>query len=161
MMPGLETYAKVIDVPKPHGMPYEDLTLVTSDNVSLRCYLLPQKKQLGVHTEDDDAITNDEKWDSASKVSLIPSSTPILMLSGARDDLVPQAHMRALWEVVARRDETKTSGGREYKVGLEHAKFVEFAHGGHNDTCVQTGYWSAVTEFVETVHARHTQLKKD
>ncbi|KAH0579285.1 hypothetical protein H2248_003430 [Termitomyces sp. 'cryptogamus'] len=35
-----------------------------------------------------------------------------------------------------RRGETKTSGGREYKVGLEHAKFVEFSYGGHNDTCV-------------------------
>ncbi|KNZ76534.1 Protein bem46 [Termitomyces sp. J132] len=94
-----------------------------------------------------------QKWDSASKVPLIPLSTPILMLSGVKDDLVPQAHMHALWEVVARRGETKTSGGREYKVGLEHAKFVEFPYGGHNDTCVQTGYWPAVEKFVESVCA--------
>ncbi|KAG6893547.1 hypothetical protein C0992_009560, partial [Termitomyces sp. T32_za158] len=50
----------VIVLPKPDGIPYEDLTLVTPDKVSLRCYLFPQKKQLGVRTEDDDAKTNDE-----------------------------------------------------------------------------------------------------
>ncbi|KAG6889557.1 hypothetical protein C0995_016684 [Termitomyces sp. Mi166 len=117
-----------------------------------------------------------QKWDSASKVLLIPPSTPILMLSGAKDNLVPQAHMRALWEVVARHGETKTSEGQEYKVGLEHARFVEFPYGGHSkcfakllrwvttdwwsdDTCVQTGYWPAVVEFVESVCARERESK--
>ncbi|KAG6820026.1 hypothetical protein H0H93_006364 [Arthromyces matolae] len=100
-----------------------------------------------------------QKWDSVSKVPLIPPSTPILMLSGAKDDLVPQAHMRALWEAVARRGETKTSGGLEFKVGLERAKFVNFPYGGHNDTCVQTGYWPAVADFVESVQARASSEK--
>ncbi|KAF9465466.1 Alpha/Beta hydrolase protein [Collybia nuda] len=92
-----------------------------------------------------------QKWDSASKIHLIPATTPILMLSGARDDLVPKAHMRALWEAVAKRGEKKTSGGKEYKVGLERAKYMEFKSGGHNDTCVQTGYWPAVADFVASL----------
>ncbi|KAG5646371.1 hypothetical protein DXG03_003694 [Asterophora parasitica] len=76
-----------------------------------------------------------QKWDSASKVPLIPATTPILMLSGAKDEIVPKEHMRALWEIVARRGEKQTAGGREYKVGLERAKFMEFEDGGHSERC--------------------------
>ena len=55
------------------------------------------------------------------------------MLSGLKDDLVPKEHMRALWEAVAKRGEKKTSGGSEYKVGLERAKYMEFENGGHSE----------------------------
>jgi len=92
-----------------------------------------------------------QKWDSASKIPLIPSSTPILMLSGAMDQLVPKEQMLALWEIVARRGEKKTPGGIEFKTGLERAKYMEFEYGGHNDTCVQTGYWNAVADFVASL----------
>ncbi|KAG6908289.1 hypothetical protein DXG01_005390 [Tephrocybe rancida] len=126
---------QAVDVPTPDGLPYEDLALETSDKITLRCYLIPQKKDLAsvhaAHIDDNNAQTDDE-WDSAFKVSLIPTSTPILMLSGAKDDLVPKEHMRSLWEALARRGEAKTSGGKEYKVGLEHAKFMEFPDGGHS-----------------------------
>ena len=74
-----------------------------------------------------------QKWDSASKIPLIPSTTPILMLSGARDELVPKEHMRALWEAVAKRGEKKTQGGSEFKVGLERAKYMEFEYGSHSE----------------------------
>jgi len=80
-----------------------------------------------------------QKWDSASKIPLIPATTPILMLSGAKDEIVPKEHMRTLWEAVAKRGEKKTPGGKEYKTGLERAKFMEFEDGAHNDTCAQTG----------------------
>jgi len=113
-----------------------------------------------------------QKWDSASKMPLIPATTPILMMSGARDEMVPKEHMRTLWEAVAKRGEKKTRGGKEYKVGLERAKFMEFEFGDHSqyfqfvpcrrlladahfgppdDTCVQTGYWPAVADFVAKV----------
>jgi len=92
-----------------------------------------------------------QKWDSASKIPLIPATIPILMLSGAADQLVPKEHMRALWEVVAQRGQKKTPSGVEYKVGLERAKYMEFEYGGHNDTCVQTGYWSAVADFIASL----------
>ncbi|KAJ7263043.1 Alpha/Beta hydrolase protein [Mycena rebaudengoi] len=103
-----------------------------------------------------------QKWDSASKVPLIPATTPILMLSGVADELVPKEHMRALWEVVARRGETKTTGGVEFSKGLERAKYMEFELGGHNDTCVQPGYWSAVADFIADLgdkpHIAETKL---
>ena len=73
-----------------------------------------------------------QKWNSASKIPLIPATTPILMLSGARDEIVPKQHMRTLWEAVAKRGEKKTQGGMEFKVGLERAKFMEFEFGGHS-----------------------------
>ena len=73
-----------------------------------------------------------QKWDSASKIPLIPATTPILMLSGAKDEIVPKEHMRALWEAVAKRGEKKTPGGKEYKTGLERAKYMEFEDGTHS-----------------------------
>ncbi|PPQ80128.1 hypothetical protein CVT25_001427 [Psilocybe cyanescens] len=92
-----------------------------------------------------------QKWDSASKIPLIPATTPILMLSGARDEIVPREHMRALWEAVAKRGEKKKPNGSEYKVGLERAKYMEFECGAHNDTCTQPGYWSAIAEFIASL----------
>ncbi|KAK2462787.1 hypothetical protein APHAL10511_005178 [Amanita phalloides] len=92
-----------------------------------------------------------QKWDSLSKIPLIPPTTPILMLSGAKDELVPKEHMRILWEAIAKRGAKKTEGGSEYKTGLERAAYKEFAEGNHNDTCIQPGYWQSVIEFVGDV----------
>jgi hypothetical protein len=74
-----------------------------------------------------------QKWDSAAKIPRIPPSTAMLLLSGAKDEVVPRAHMAALWEAVARRGEKRSGSGREYKVGLERVKFVEFAEGSHSE----------------------------
>lgn len=54
------------------------------------------------------------------------------MLSGAKDELVPKEHMRALWGAVARRGEKKKVNGSEYKTGLERAKYMEFDNGAHS-----------------------------
>ncbi|KAG6811977.1 hypothetical protein H0H92_005011 [Tricholoma furcatifolium] len=53
----------MLDVPTPEGLPYENLTLETPDKIQLRCYLLPQKKELDVlamPVEGDDTKTDDE-----------------------------------------------------------------------------------------------------
>ncbi|KAF9450395.1 alpha/beta-hydrolase [Macrolepiota fuliginosa MF-IS2] len=92
-----------------------------------------------------------QKWDSISKVPMIPSMTPILMLSGLRDEIVPKDQMRILYQAFAKRDEKTTRGGKEYKAGLEHTKYIEFPDGGHNDTCVQEGYWTAVADFIASL----------
>ncbi|THH06906.1 hypothetical protein EW146_g9471 [Bondarzewia mesenterica] len=31
-------------------------------------------------------------------------------------------------------------------------KYLEFPAGGHNDTCIQAGYWTAVAEFIASLH---------
>ncbi|TFK23981.1 BEM46 family protein [Coprinopsis marcescibilis] len=95
-----------------------------------------------------------QKWDSINKIPLIPATTPILMLSGMQDEVVPKEHMRALWEAVAKRGEKKsTNSGEspESKPGLERAKYMEFERGSHNDTCTQPGYWGAIAEFVNSL----------
>ncbi|KAF8908147.1 BEM46 family protein [Gymnopilus junonius] len=73
-----------------------------------------------------------QKWNSASKIPSIPATTPILMLSGMRDEIVPKEHMRALWEAVAKRGEKRKLNGSDFKVGLERAKYMEFEYGGHS-----------------------------
>ncbi|KIY50246.1 alpha/beta-hydrolase [Fistulina hepatica ATCC 64428] len=86
-----------------------------------------------------------EKWDSASKIPLIPASIPILMLSGSADQLIPKEHMHALWDLVANRRQGSTGEKSE------RGKFLEFKRGDHNDTCVQPGYWQAVADFVASL----------
>ena len=84
-----------------------------------------------------------QKWDSASKVPLIPRDTPILMLSGVRDEVVPNQHMKELWEIVQKRtlagkgSETETE--QEGKTVHEargrggYSKFIEFEQGTHSE----------------------------
>ncbi|KAI6044601.1 Alpha/Beta hydrolase protein [Pisolithus marmoratus] len=110
-----------------------------------------------------------QKWDSASKLPLIPRETPILMLSGERDEVVPPQHMQELWEIASRRQGAmvdgrngdggarvgsgKHNGDLNPEVGNGRSRFVKFPHGYHNDTFMQTDYWRAVTEFVASVCA--------
>lgn len=54
------------------------------------------------------------------------------MLSGLRDEVVPKEQMLLLFEAIAKRGEKTTSGGKEYKTGTEHTRFMEFRHGGHS-----------------------------
>ncbi|KAI9567879.1 Alpha/Beta hydrolase protein [Boletus coccyginus] len=97
-----------------------------------------------------------QKWDSASKIPFIPRSTPILMLSGLRDEVVPREHMQELWEIMKRRQGRRVQTDCEPKtnvleVGGGKSKFEEFEHGFHNDTCVQQEYWIIVGEFVASL----------
>lgn len=90
-----------------------------------------------------------QKWDSINKIPLIPATTPILMLSGMLDEIVPKEHMRQLWEAVTRRGEKEGSKlKREENPAVERARYMEFDLGGHNDTVAQPGYWAAIMEFI-------------
>lgn len=40
----------------------------------------------------------------------------------------------------------------------ENKDWVEFANGTHNDTCMQTGYFSAIREFLETRILKNEKL---
>ena len=72
-------------------------------------------------------------WDSKSKVASI--QCPVLLLSGAKDELIPQAHMRKLFALL---------GGRE------DAHFESFPTGTHNDTPMQAGalYYASIKRFL-------------
>ena len=64
-----------------------------------------------------------QKWDSASKVKHIPLMTPILMLSGMRDEIVPKEHMAEL-EALLREVPGK---------GRRPGRMVEFPDGMHSE----------------------------
>jgi hypothetical protein len=40
-----------VAIPTSFGLPYEDVSLVTSDNVKIKCYLLTQRKELDLAGE--------------------------------------------------------------------------------------------------------------
>ncbi|ESK92536.1 bem46 family protein [Moniliophthora roreri MCA 2997] len=87
-----------------------------------------------------------QKWDSASKIHLIPHKTPILLLSGAKDQIVPPEHMQGLRDLVSKRG--SKDGVRNPE---ERSRWEQFEHGSHNDTTAQRGYWNAIEEFLESL----------
>lgn len=111
-----------------------------------------------------------QKWKSSERLPLIPATTPVLMLSGLNDEVVPKEHMKGLWEIIKNRRKPSTDGGfaglgaadervhegtegkvEEVADAIGKSRFVEFENGSHNDTCVQPGYWSAVAEFLASL----------
>ncbi|KAJ6518005.1 Alpha/Beta hydrolase protein [Mycena vitilis] len=83
-----------------------------------------------------------QRWNSASKLPQIPRTVPILMLSGTQDQVVPNKHMKALWEIAAKRGDGATE---------TRDRFVSFAQGGHADTFICAGYWKTVGKFLADV----------
>ncbi|KAI5453472.1 bem46 protein, variant [Naganishia albida] len=75
-----------------------------------------------------------ERWDATLTLPAIKPETPVLLLAGQKDELVLPVQMR---EIKALREK---AGGK--------VKWVEFPNGTHNDTCMQPGYWDAITEFL-------------
>ena len=88
-----------------------------------------------------------QKWDSASKIPLIPAETPMLLLSGVRDEVVPREHMQGLWELVQKRVPGGQRGGAVVppeegadvakdesvkNLGDGYSRYVEFERGTHS-----------------------------
>ncbi|KAJ6620010.1 Alpha/Beta hydrolase protein [Mycena sp. CBHHK59/15] len=93
-----------------------------------------------------------QRWNSAAKMCLIPPCTPLLMLSGGRDQVVPQKNMRALWEIARTRRGPKSSKGRREPVSVsDKDRFEEFRYGTHENTFACTGYWPKVGDFIASV----------
>jgi fermentation-respiration switch protein FrsA (DUF1100 family) len=74
-----------------------------------------------------------QQWPSEKNIQRIVN-TPILFLSGAKDELVPPPHMVKLHELNESRAENT---------------WVAFPNGMHNDTCMQPGYFTAIKEYLE------------
>lgn len=74
-----------------------------------------------------------QQWPSETSIQRI-ANTPVLFISGARDELIPPAHMAKLHELCS------TRGAKDW---------AEMPNGTHNDTCVQPGYFTAIREFLE------------
>ncbi|KAG5727726.1 Protein bem46 [Termitomyces sp. T112] len=105
-----------------------------------------------------------QEWRSIDKLRLIPTTTPILMVSGRRDDVVPVQLMDKLWQAAQKRgiprkswfrwsvpwsapDDTETASD----VLPEHDKFVMMKHGTHDSTLDSRIYFDAMKGFVEAV----------
>ncbi|KAK9763514.1 bem46 protein, variant [Basidiobolus ranarum] len=71
-----------------------------------------------------------QKWNSEEAIVRI-TKTPILFLSGKRDEIVPPQHMKALHEKAI------TSGG----------KSIHEFNTGHNDTCLAPNYFDVIAQF--------------
>ncbi|KAI9206486.1 Alpha/Beta hydrolase protein [Polychytrium aggregatum] len=79
-------------------------------------------------------------WDSESDIQLVDPTVPMLFLSGSRDQLIPQSHLRQLYVTAARSMQSKDRR-------LAVVQWSEFPNGAHDDTCIQSGYFEAIQEF--------------
>lgn len=75
-----------------------------------------------------------QKWDSTARLPLIPARTPILMLSGVKDEVVPREHMQELWGIVQKRGAGQNAAASEVETGLKKSKYVEFENGTHSES---------------------------
>lgn len=66
-----------------------------------------------------------QRWDSETTIRSVPPHVRLLFLSGARDELVPPAQHRRLFDLSRAR----------------HKYFKSFPDGAHNNTVVQPNYW--------------------
>lgn len=73
-----------------------------------------------------------ERWDAGKVMPKIPKATPVLFLSGKRDELVPQGQMIKLREL---------RGDGKYR-------WHEYPQGTHNDTYVTPQYWEDIGEWL-------------
>lgn len=79
-----------------------------------------------------------QKWYSAQKVSRMPTTLPILMLSGTRDNVIPSSHMAKLWEVASTRNPSLRLWSRtkpEY-IPPQNDVFQDFPYGEHSESCL-------------------------
>jgi len=73
-----------------------------------------------------------QRWDSEESLAKVSDKdVPILFLSGLRDEIVPPAMMKALYDQCPARKVWK-----------------EFANGDHNSTVAEPGYFDAIWEFL-------------
>lgn len=95
-----------------------------------------------------------EKWTSEISIQAI-KSTPILFLSGDKDELIPTKHMITLFELMAikRRKEGKSLSGivekrKERNMNGEGGLFWKsFEDGMHNNTTESHGYMNVIGVF--------------
>jgi len=87
-----------------------------------------------------------DKWRSHRAIRVVPETTPILFLSGAKDEVVPPSHMKTLYELSCHGGDTKPT-----------RTFVVFENGTHNDTWDQPTYWRTFRAFVDRVVATRNE----
>lgn len=91
-----------------------------------------------------------DKWRSEVNITKIPSTTPMLFLSGAKDEIVPPAHMQQLYDIAISDFPDADDPKAAVRVGSRR-KFARFENGRHNDTWTQPEYRKALREFIDTV----------
>ncbi|CAG8822550.1 18945_t:CDS:2, partial [Gigaspora margarita] len=101
-----------------------DLVSRNEDKPKVIPYIMPQLKYL--------SFLCHQVWPSETSIQQIVH-TPILFLSGARDEIVPPSHMVDLFEL-------SQSRNKDFKL---------FDNGLHNDTTLQDGYFEAIGEFLK------------
>ncbi|KAI9217819.1 Alpha/Beta hydrolase protein [Blastocladiella britannica] len=83
-----------------------------------------------------------QRWPSAKSLATVRGDMPMLFLSSKRDELIPPAHMRGLYEAAVNAATAKKSDSDP-----THRVWREFAAGTHNDAPMQPGYFDAIHTF--------------
>ncbi|KAF8637074.1 hypothetical protein AX17_003074 [Amanita inopinata Kibby_2008] len=122
-----------------------------------------------------------QRWNSAAKITHIPSSLPILMLSGRRDEVVPPQHMNKLHQLALTRklpppkskekgdpqpqqqqqQQQQGEGEGEEMDPSEFTVFEAFPRGHHASTNERSGYTTVVRKFLDRQDVQGQSKKGD
>lgn len=108
-----------------------------------------------------------EKWESARKLEEMvlgeegmqeqDEKLSVLMIAGAKDELIPLHHMEALWKIVKgdaqniKTYQSSTAKHWEVKDASALRHYCILATGTHNDTCALPEYYDTLAEFMQRV----------
>lgn len=73
-----------------------------------------------------------EYWLTKDLITKLPTSMPILFLSGRKDELVPPSHMDTLFQLCSSKEK----------------QFKAIPDGMHNDTCARPHYFEEIASFL-------------
>jgi len=78
-----------------------------------------------------------QRWSSYKAIARLPAATPICLLSGLRDRVVPSEHMRTLWEIA----QSRGDGKERVESSEVQDVFKDFPTGDHrkslHDLCLR------------------------
>ncbi|KAH9481003.1 Protein bem46 [Psilocybe cubensis] len=101
-----------------------------------------------------------QKWRSSTALSRLPTSLPILILSGRMDEYIPYTYMEKLWKIAMNRGRSESKNSvpnEEYRPPMNDM-FRVFPDGMHYYTSHEPYYWETVFEFLDPlIRISHTE----
>lgn len=114
-----------------------------------------------------------DKWRSEVAIKLVPGSTPILLLSAAKDEVVPPSHMQELYEIAcaAEAEDEKQERRRTRKLvlfpeGTHSTPSTYYTLSVNDDTPStdtmwgQPQYWKNIRNFVDSVLDKRASITR-
>ena len=101
-----------------------------------------------------------QKWYSANKISRMPTTLPILMLSGMNDEVILPSHMWDLWDAARNRNFRRRGwwGPMPEYIPPKDDVFKELPYGEHSEFCLSPSLYIYINSLDLRYNCRSTWI---